>query len=128
MDPEKDPVVTTPDAACGDPQKAEEVVEKEVELEKKEETPASDPRETRISELEKKVEELTAKVAAMADQAAAQAKYRAVVTAAHQSHEAKSDEPKSWPKALKKLGFVEACAQYPALRTAYIAEVNAKTR
>ena len=128
MEPEKDPVVTTPDAACGDPQKAEEVVEIEKEVEKKEEIPESDPAETRITELEKKVEELTAKLAAMAEQAEAQAKYRSVVASAHQTREVKGDEPKTWPEALKKIGFVEACAKYPELRASYIAEINAKSR
>ena len=124
-----DPVLQDPAAECGAPKKAEETVEKEIEIEKKkEETPEVDPREERITELEKKVEELTAKIAAMADQAASQAQYRSVVAAAHQTREAKADEPKSWPEALKKLGFVEACAQYPALRTAYIDEINAKSR
>lgn len=128
MDPEEKTTMTDQKAACGDPQKAEEIVEVEKEIEKKEETSEPDPRETRITELEKKVEELTAKLAALTEQTEAQAKYRSVVASAHQTHEVKGDEPKSWPEALKKVGFVEACAQYPALRAAYIAEINAKSR
>ena len=128
MDPEEKTTMTDQKAACGDPQKAEEIVEVEKEIEKKEETSEPDPRETRITELEKKVEELTAKLAALTEQTEAQAQYRSVVASAHQTHEVKGDEPKSWPEALKKVGFVEACAQYPALRAAYIAEINSKTR
>lgn len=129
MDPEKAPVTPVePEAACGDPEKAEKILEVKKEVEKKEEAPAADPREERITELEKKVEELTAKLAAMADQAASQAQYRQVVASAHQAHTAKSDEPQSWPEALKKVGFVEACARYPQLRASYIAEINAKSR
>lgn len=128
MDPEEKNTMTNQKAACGDPQKAEEIVEVEKEIEKKEETSEPDPRETRITELEKKVEELTAKIASLTEQTEAQAKYRSVVASAHQTREVKDDEPKSWPEALKKVGFVEACAQYPALRAAYIAEINSKTR
>lgn len=128
MDPEEKTTMTDQKAACGDPQKAEEIVEVEKEIEKKEETSEPDPRETRITELEKKVEELTAKLAALIEQTEAQAQYRSVVASAHQTREVKGDEPKSWPEALKKVGFVEACAQYPALRAAYIAEINAKSR
>lgn len=128
MDPEEKTTMTNQKAACGDPQKAEEIVEVKKEIEKKEETSEPDPRETRITELEKKVEELTAKIAALTEQTEAQAQYRSVVASAHQTREVKGDEPKSWPEALKKVGFVEACAQYPALRAAYIAEINSKTR
>ena len=128
MDPTKeDPAVTAPEAACGDPEKAEEVVEIEKEIEKKEETSEPDPREERIVELEKKVEELTNKLATMTEQLEAQAKYRTVVASAHQTKKADTEKPMTWPEALRKHGFVDACAKFPELRAAYIAEVNAKS-
>ena len=129
MDPTKeDPAVTAPEAACGAPEKAEEVVEVEKEIEKKEEIPEVDPREERIVELEKKVEELTNKLATMTEQLEAQAKYRGVVASAHQTKKADADKPQTWPEALRKHGYVDACAMFPELRAAYIAEVTAKTR
>lgn len=129
MDPTKeDPAVTAPEAACGEPEKAEEVVEVEKEIEKKEETPEVDPREVKIEELEKKVEELTAKVASMTEQLEAQAKYRVVVASAHQTKKADAEKPMTWPEALRKHGYVDACAMFPELRSSYIAEVTAKTR
>lgn len=129
MDPTKeDPAVTAPEAACGEPEKAEEVVEVEKEIEKKEEIPEVDPREVKIEELEKKVEELTAKVASMTEQLEAQAKYRGVVASAHQTKKADANKPMTWPEALRKHGYVDACAMFPELRAAYIAEVTAKTR
>lgn len=124
---ENEKTVTAPEAACGEPEKAAEVVEIEKEVEKKEETPEVDPREERIVELEKKVEELTNKLATMTEQVEAQAKYRTVVASAHQTKKADAEKPMTWPEALRKHGYVDACAMFPELRASYIAEVTAKT-
>lgn len=118
-DPELDP---TPSAECGgDPQKDEEVVEIEKEVEKKEEVA---PAETRISELEKKVEELTAAMKAKDEALAsaiskldAQKKFRSVVASAAQTAEA---APMNFPEAVKKIGFAAACEEYPQLRADYM--------
>lgn len=113
-----DPEVTTtvdPELAeCGpgsDRPSAEEVVEK------KEEKVEEKDDDARISELEKTVEELTAKLAAAQDKLAAQAKFRRVVA---EAGSASVDPKMTFPDAVKKIGFVKACEQYPQLRKEYM--------
>lgn len=114
-------ITSTPAAECGGtPQKNEEVVEIEKEVEK---TEGGDDKETRISELEKKVEELTNKLEAANAKLSAQAKFRAVTTSAAQTA---AQATKSWPELVKDLGFKAAAEQHPEVRKAYMKAQIAK--
>lgn len=115
MDPEVTTTTDVPEAECGSPEKAEETLEIEKEVEKKEEAPAPD--ETRLTELEKKVEELTAKLASANSKLEAQKKFRSVVASAAQTAEA---APLTFPEAVKKEGFAKACENHPQLRADYM--------
>ena len=115
MDPEVTTTTDVPEAECGSPEKAEEILEVEKEVEKKEEAPAPD--ETRLTELEKKVEELTAKLASANSKLEAQKKFRSVVASAAQTAEA---APITFPEAVKKEGFAKACELHPQLRADYM--------
>ena len=115
-----DPTTTTTLTDGCEKPAAEEIVEKEVELKKKEEV---DPAETRISELEKKVEELTAALKAKDEKLAAQAHFRAVTASAAQTSE---QFHTTWPEAVKKHGFAKAAELFPQLRDEHMRAEFAK--
>lgn len=123
----EDPAITTapadPQAACGDPGKAEEV-------ETTETVETGDDEDVRIAELEKKIAELEEKLgeknqASVARQAA---QLKASVKQARTQAAAQvAKDTMTWPECIKKAGsFAKACELYPDQRQEWIDSELAK--
>jgi ATP-dependent protease ClpP protease subunit len=116
-DPAIIPAPADPQAACGDPGKAEEV-----ETTKTVET--GDDEDVRIAELEKKIAELEKKLGEKNQSAAAQsaqsAQLKASVKQARTQAAAQQNGPASWAEAVKKHGYAKACELFPDLRESHM--------
>lgn len=121
MDPEKDPTLTDPNAACGDkPENADPETDPETP-----ETPdTDDAADAEVQDLKAQVAALTKQLADMQTKQAQSTKLAASVAKAHTAPPPASAD--DWPALMKKHGYAKARAMYPETMKAYCEKELAK--